>query len=293
MEFKTIISKQANFYFFVQNLSEWHFSNRKQYNIFWEKELGGFSEGERGAIKLFKEVHLKYPFENSYLGRYFFTEKNSWDVLSKELPKKDFEEIRNIFSLLEEKFEALYKRNLPLLKKWQDILNKGLNNENIGTINDTLSKLYNTEPLDKDIDIFLLFSTGKNSGNGSTTNNKSINVEISQCPFDQKNHITGIIWHELTHLYFEKGHFLDLLNQEFCSDKEKIRLAREITNCSLFPNGVLGKLLLGISQSSLNARVPIKDKDKLLELTEEYVRERKSFDEKYVGKIYDFLDMKI
>jgi len=55
MKFRFIISKWGNFYFFIQNLSEWHFSCRKKYNALWQKELGSLSLEEKQTLKVFKK----------------------------------------------------------------------------------------------------------------------------------------------------------------------------------------------------------------------------------------------
>ena len=61
MKFKFIISKWGNFAFFVQNLSNWHFSCRQNYNLLWEKELGKLSPEEKRALETFKKVRSRFP----------------------------------------------------------------------------------------------------------------------------------------------------------------------------------------------------------------------------------------
>ncbi|MEK7696606.1 MAG: hypothetical protein AAB346_00515, partial [Pseudomonadota bacterium] len=164
MKFSVIINKWANFYFFVQNLSEWHFSNRKDYNILWRGELGQFLLEEENALSKFKKIQLRYPFGKTYFGRQFFLEENPWTVLEQKLLPEDFTNLKDIFSLLEKKFDAFYNKELILLKKWQITLQKELNNKNLITaINMILGKLYDTFPLSKDITIYLLPSSESHS----------------------------------------------------------------------------------------------------------------------------------
>ena len=47
------ILRYANLYFFIQNLSEWHLSNRKKHNKEWREELS-FSAEVSSCIKEFK-----------------------------------------------------------------------------------------------------------------------------------------------------------------------------------------------------------------------------------------------
>ena len=68
MEFKIIISKSANKFFFISNLTEWHFSCRKMYNPIWLKHTGGnLSLQEKKYLKIFKNILIQYGFEKYYL----------------------------------------------------------------------------------------------------------------------------------------------------------------------------------------------------------------------------------
>ncbi len=95
MRFNFKISRWANFYFFIQNLSEWHFSCRRDYNILWREELGSFTSKEESAIKQLKAIHSRYSFKESYLGQEFFLKKNPWNSLKKKLGKDDYINLQN------------------------------------------------------------------------------------------------------------------------------------------------------------------------------------------------------
>lgn len=88
MRFSIIIKKQGIFYFFVQNLSEWHFSCRKDYNNLWLDELGPLSKKEKMALQKLKKIHQKYSFGPKYLGQYFFLKKNPWKNIEKKCQKE-------------------------------------------------------------------------------------------------------------------------------------------------------------------------------------------------------------
>lgn len=291
MKFSVVINKWANFYFFVQNLSEWHFSNRKDYNILWRRELGPFSLDEENAISKFKEIHLRYPFGKSYLGRQFFLEENPWTVLEQKLLLEDFTNLQDIFSLLEKKFDIFYKKEFALLGKWQTALEKELDNKNLTTaINITLGKLYDTPPLSKDITIYLLPSSESYSGGtGGVIDNISVNLEISRSPSKKLNHAIGIIWHEITHLYFERQSFLARVSKKYPNDPDAVNLIKEAVNSSLFPNGVLGIKFLNIKGGLLNIKIPRGYTEKILIPTNKYIEMGKSFDDEYIGTIYNLI----
>jgi len=288
IKFSIIIDKWANFYFFVQNLSEWHFSNRKDYNILWRRELGPFSLEEESALSKFKEIHLRYPFGKPYLGRQFFLEENPWTVLKQKLLFEDFIGLKNIFSLLEKKFDTFYNKELALLEKWQNALQKELDNKNLITaINITLGKLYDVAPLSKDITIYLLPSSEVYSGGtGGIINDVSINLEISRFSSKKINHAIGIVWHEITHLYFERRSFLARVSKKYPNDADAVNLIKEAVNSSLFPNGALGIKFLNIKKGLLNSKIPQRYTGKILALTNKYIEKDKSFDNKYIETMY-------
>ncbi|MEK9150601.1 MAG: hypothetical protein AAB411_00735 [Patescibacteria group bacterium] len=291
MKFSVITNKWANFYFFVQNLSEWHFSNRKDYNILWRGELGQFSLEEKIALSKFKKIQLRYPFGKSYLGRQFFLEENPWIVLDKKLLPEDFTNLKDIFSLLEKKFDAFYNKELVLLKKWQITLQKELSNKNLITaINMTLGKLYDVFPLSKDITIYLLPSSESHSGGtGGVIDDISINLEISRSPLKKVNHAVGIIWHEIIHLYFERQSFLARVSKKYPDDPDAVNLIKEVVASSLFPNGALGIKFLNIKSGLLNTKIPQKYTEKILILTNKYVETDRPFDDEYMETIYSLV----
>ncbi|MBU2104372.1 MAG: hypothetical protein KKF67_01175 [Nanoarchaeota archaeon] len=290
MEFSIIIKKQGIFYFFVQNLSEWHFSCRKDYNKIWLEELGSLSKKEKTALQKLKKVHQEYSFGQSYLGRYFFLKRNPWKNIENEMPKSDFIIIKNTFSVLKEKFESFYKKELPLLKNWQTHLNKKINNPKlINPILKKLNNLYNGNIKSQKIKIYLLPSTDKAAGGGAGLNKKAITLEISRISLEQLNRVIGIIWHEVIHLLFEKVYFHPLLKRKFPQDRDAISLIKEATASSLFPGGILSKKFLKRLALPLNRNLPAKESKQVLSLAALYVKKNKHFDIRYINKLYSLL----
>lgn len=291
MKFSIVINRWAIFYFFVQNLSEWHLSNRKDYNVLWRKELGRFSPEEENALEKFKKIHPRYPFGKLYLGRQFFLEENPWEVLEKKLSQENFTVVKNSFSLLGEKFNKFYNQELPLLNKWQMILQEELNNKSsTASINTILANLYNAPPLSRDIIIYILPSSKNHTGGtGGIVDDKSINLEMSRYPSEKTNHAIGVIWHEITHLYFEKQTFLQLLNKKYSNDSDVAGLIKEATVSSLFPNGALGMKLLNNEGKLLNTKIPEEYTKELIELANMYIKKNKSFDNEYIEKVYSLV----
>jgi len=288
MKFRIIIKKWTIFYFFIQNLSEWHFSCMKEYNTIWRQEFGPFTEQQENLLKQFNNVHQNYSFGKNYLGQYFYFNDEPLQLLQTIIPTDKFEVISKTFSMFKNKFDIFYEKENVLLKNWQKLLEEKLNNANQNKlITETLKILYNNKNSEDEVDVFLLPSTGNvTSGSGNIGNTKSIAIAISHQPLENHNHIMAVLWHEVVHRFFEKEHFFPLIQQIFTSDQDAINLVKEATVSSLFPNGLLGKKFFEINNNSLNKKLPESYNNPILKLTEQYLEQNKAFDQKYVNNIY-------
>lgn len=294
MKFKFIISKWGNFYFFVQNLSEWHFSCRKNYNLLWQKELGILSQEEKRALKVFKKIRSHFPSGKTFFEEAFFTKKTPWNNIKKHLPTKDYKAIKNTFLVLNDKFQKLYKQDHPSLKSWQKDLKKTNNNKpSFKDTTEILRLLYKNHRVTKEtINVYLLFSSADQRGGGANIDEKSISIEVSRQSLTTINYIIGIIWHEAIHLCFEKEYFLPLVQKKFPGDWGTISLIKEMAVISLFPKGVLANKFLKINKNkkeSLHAKLPIKYNKELLSIANSFIKKRKYFDENYIEKLYTII----
>ncbi len=290
VRFFFIINKWANFYFFVQNLSEWHFSCRQAYNELWRKELGGLSDDEEKKLKLFASLHKKYSFGKDFFGQTFFSNKDPLKKIKNQMPQKKFVLLTSIFSAFLPHFNKIYEKDYIYLKKWKKTLEKSHNRKSlINQLNKSLAILYNTKPLQKEIYVYLLFSSPNHSGGSTSGNGENISLEISRYSLNKVNHAVGIIWHEFIHLYFEKKYFLPLLQKKLNKNQKTINFLKEITASSLLPNGILGKFLLKVSEKTLNARISSKHDKQILSLTKKYVEGNRFLDENYIKSISEII----
>ena len=134
MKFVFKISRLDNFYFFVSNLTKFHFSCRKHFNKDWVSATGQLSQTEKKAINDIKPIFGKYGFivknnKSIYLGRYFYCpdDQDKWDSLKKYLLPPEYEKLLSGFSALENRFNKIY--NEDLLKNWKLELEKELSGE--------------------------------------------------------------------------------------------------------------------------------------------------------------------
>ena len=94
IKFNLINSYTENLFFFVSNLSEFHFSCRKEYNEEWQKIFGKINKEEAKLLGKFRVVLKKHGFneEGAYLGVPIFTssENQKLESLEKILTASDF-----------------------------------------------------------------------------------------------------------------------------------------------------------------------------------------------------------
>lgn len=283
MKFDVVINRLANFYFFIQNLSEWHFSNRKEYNTAWHKEMGQLSSGQENALHEFRNIRAKYPSSKSIFEQAFFSAE-PWGQLKTKINQDEYKKTESIFSQFEPSFDELYQNDSSNLERWQSALRAMLNDDKIlHPIIEILSVLYKTEPYDKEIAIYLLLSAGTTAGGGANIDEKSISLEVSKLPISESARAMGIVFHEIIHLVFEKSYFLPLVKKYH--NKGEIRI-NEIIAGALFPRGILAQQILGSSLGGESYFGKFNDKaDQIFSITQEYIEQKKSFDGSYIEKI--------
>jgi len=292
MKFRFVISKWANFYFFVSVLSGC--KNRKDYMSLWQKEIGPLSLKEKQALKKFRNLHKKYHNDKIYLWNYFFVEnKNPLErKLKKDIPIKDFRFIQKTFDSFKKKFNQLYEIDYPLLKKWREALSNYSLNKNSPKkeILKILSFLYCTPIPKGKTEIYLLFSGDQSVGGSFHYGRDRIALEISRLSLREIDRAIGIIWHEFIHLYFDHGYFISLIKR-LVKDERVVHYVKEAAASSLFPRGILGKRFLSIPSSNKQLHYIFNSNiaSKILTLSREYIYKKRGFDENYIKKILKIL----
>jgi len=283
LTFTPKILRYANLYFFIQNLSEWHFSNRKSHNEIWRSELHFSTEAE-SCIHEFKKIHQQYSFGKKYLGRPFFLHKNPWPTVELLVGKDDCTKMKKVFATLELYFNTIYMKDEVMLKKWGVVITKPEFVTNASYINNTLANFYGCAPYNKDCIIYLLLSTEKkNGGTAGTISNNAITLELSRTSIKLEKHMLNVLWHELIHLYFRNCVFYSLLEKCVDSNREIMGKIDELVASSLLPNGLLKQNILTSTNEFrasgyFNTRV---DSEKIInvqKLIYPYLRQKKTID---------------
>lgn len=290
IRFKFIVSEWANYYFFVQNLSCWHYSSLESYNRKWRDQLSGFSKKDEELLKKFAEIRKSEPPSNSVFEKAFYLSTEPLSMLEQSLNEKDFIDIKNIFEEFRPHFETIYKIEEQKLIKWQIELEKINTLNQNGGIEKSLQIFYNEKiKQKKQLKVFLLLAPDGHSGSFVLDN--TITQELSSFPIDKKNQIIATIWHETIHAYFDKFYFKELVNN-FNPDEDLQRKLKEITASSLFPLGYLGHKYFGLKiTDNIYRRYNINSAKtkQIIDLTREYIENRLIIDNNFLNNLISII----
>ncbi|HNW96342.1 MAG TPA: hypothetical protein PKL20_00640 [Candidatus Paceibacterota bacterium] len=134
MKLELTVSKLANQFYFISNLTEWHFSCRKDDNKKWLEMTGPLNEEEKDALDIFKNILQLNGFtcdtieKSKYLGKYFLlnSEEQIWQNLKKSIKDENFQKIKWIFKIFKSRFKKIWKEELnkKTIKIFEDELKK-------------------------------------------------------------------------------------------------------------------------------------------------------------------------
>ncbi|MGB9847647.1 MAG: hypothetical protein ACPLKV_00260 [Minisyncoccia bacterium] len=224
MKFNFRISKLANFYFFVSNLCEWHFSCRKDYNTLWLKQTGQLKPNEFEILQKFKTICQKYGFTSSdfnktkYLGKYFYLypEKQCFKKLQANVEKNEFELIKQVFQIFEPRFNKIWLKNKN--PRSITLLKNELQKNNWKNLLKDVELIFGKS--NQKINIIVIFSPLKGEGvtaaGSAILDFKNIILELPQLKNNswEMDYSIGVFAHELAHVLFEKNNGRKLIKKE-------------------------------------------------------------------------------
>jgi len=248
MQFKFVVSKLANFYFFIANLSEWHFSCRKDYNEEWMKIIGKLTPREKILLEKFRKISQKYNFSSpylqktKYLGKYFYLlpQNICWQQLKKCVTASEFETIRETFDIFRPKFEKIWRKSQTQgLKTFKQELRK---NKWQNLFQD-LEMFLGKGP--EILNVIIVFSPLK--GNGVTAaGNAMLGYQnlILELPALKKNswelnYSICILAHEVAHVLFEKNNGRKLIRDALKDEK----MPHRFKNCPLTTENLINEIV--------------------------------------------------
>ncbi len=216
MKFRFVISKLANQFFFISNLSEWHFSCRKDYNQEWLKQTGPLSKKEKQVLNAFRKIIVEYGFKRdknwktTYLGQYFYcySVKEAWGKFKKAVSSKEFNIINETLKTLQNRFEKIWDRKL--LEKQVVKIKKFLNTEGSKNLFKDLNQTLGNKKSPQNFTIIALMSPRKGEGitaaGGANLNSRHITLEIPKLKNNswELECSVGVLAHEIGHILFKQ-----------------------------------------------------------------------------------------
>ncbi len=214
MKFNFKISKLDNFYFFVSNLTEFHFSCRPHFNKDWIQATGKLSQEEKLAIHNIRPIFKKYGFvfeknKSLYLGKHFYCpeDQDKWNALKEYVSEAEYKKLSDSFKVFESRFNKMYREDL--LQNWKFSLEKELLGEKFITLFDFAKHFFGAKTSDDILNIHLLMSpslTWSTSGNADLGDKDiTLEVPIFNITQEQVELATCILVHETSHIWFEKN----------------------------------------------------------------------------------------
>jgi hypothetical protein len=286
IRFNFKISRWANFYFFVQNLSAWHLSCRRRYNEHWRNTLPVFSEKQEELLIEFARIRKEHPEVKSVFEQAFFLSDDPLSTLEANLPKKEILMIREIFSSQKNNFNTIYSTEESKLEKWKSKLEESLLGETLNeAIIKELSLLFSVEIVEPiSIRVFLLIAPAGHGGMVNMAEN-TITQDLSNLPLDYSKLVISTIWHETIHLCFEKPFFRALIKKHAMDREDRMFKYSEIIVSSLFPLGILGKKFFSLKiTNDIYSMFKLNESQtgRIMNLTNKYVENEVPFDRAYL-----------
>lgn len=318
MRFQFIISTQANRFFFVSNLSQWHFSSRVSYNRSWRNSIT-FPPNTKQTLQNFNRIIANYSFDSprQFLGIPFFSlpETHVWSQVKNLVKAKEYKKLQSVFRKIEPCFQKIWIREKPKLKVMQKLLTSASKSNSVKSCLRVLLRLCGKKPNDfsTKIPVFLLLSADKGYGGTMLKGKKElITLECSSYPPNRAVDLLPMLLHETMHLICEQSMYQSIL-VKFLQKKEKIirsfkfydlipdsySLLNEVIISSFIPEGYLSKKYFGVdvktrarqrlfysnaSATQIFSSLRYFCAAKLFSLAQKYVENKKQIDSCYLHK---------
>ena len=232
MKYQIHLSKIANQFFFIANLTNWHFLCRNDYNKKWLEKTGSLSPNEERALMLLTRILKKYGFikdkqgNSLYLGIPFISQPDNivWKAVQDWVTPQDHQSLKYIFDVFQKRFDKTWdkkriKATISQLENKIIFSQKELAKEVIKILEILFNSRINTN---EHLDIHLLLAPPGvlNTGGGAYLGPHKIALEISDVDQRSINWINKILLQKIIHASFEKKYFLPLVNK-FASQQDK------------------------------------------------------------------------
>lgn len=318
MNLKFKVSKPANFFFFIDNLSEWNIYYRKKYNEELIKQFGELTNVEKKALKNFKSIMQKYEKIgiSKKIRRCFYQKsddiKISFRKLDKLLDQKEINILKNSFNTLQPRFEKIWSKYFIVLN-----YNKKISSSAYEKINKKINLAYlklesfygNKSKKIYTCNVFLIISPNRG---GKAIRRDAISIEAEKLDPKDKYRFARLwfsIMHEMTHARFENKKYKNWLSKFI--EKKTILRSKLIKNRN--PKEILREVITDLTKVSLyhildkEGRIRIErleNKNKVLDLNtmeimirkelgstiEKYFLDKTKINNEFLEKCWDLIE---
>lgn len=254
LEFK--VSKPANFFFFMDSLSEWNIYHRKKYNKEMIKQFGKLTNNEKIALEDFRLIMQK----NEKIGvskkirRCFYQKsddiKISFRKVAKLLDKKEMEIIKKSFNIIQPRFEKIWSEYFIILNYNKKIASSSYKkiNKKIDLAYSKLESFYGNKSKKVYLcDVFLIISPNRG---GKAIRRDAVSIEAEKLDPKDKYRFARLwfsIMHEMAHSRFENKKYKNWLRKFI--EKKTLPKSKLLINRS--PKEVLREVITDLTKVAL------------------------------------------
>lgn len=252
MTFTVTYKRHVSKFFFINNMSGWHFACHPHFNQAWTQETGPLTE-EASALKAFPGIARRFEHGSHWLGRPFAaasTEEQALSDVEKMVGPADAETLGHVFSVMEPRFAKIWARDEERLIALADRLGERLRSEGMAQAIEVAERLYGSKL--PDLEVLLILTRGRSIVGGANEGPDRITVGALEAEDIQT--VVEVVLHEAIHL-LEKDGFRDMYRDislaHGLGDIEGDRywnaeyLVREAIVEALVPGGALAPLMGG------------------------------------------------
>jgi len=234
IKFSFSTDRATNLFFFVSNLSNWHYSCRPWSNRYWIEKTGELSKEEENRLALVKNIFQKHTYGEKYWGKIFLDMEieDKWKKAENLLSGEDISELKKACGLLKPRFDKIWEEDEQLLIKWKEQLLESTQKYTPNELVEKLNILFQKKPESDFVRVFLFVSGPNNSASGgANVGSGKITLEMSRTPHQFLRPVWMTLWHEAIHMLWERNSkYLGML-REFC---DGLNVKRD----NFFPDGV-------------------------------------------------------
>lgn len=253
LDFNFFYQKTSNLFHFVENLSEWHFSCRKQDNKGWLAQTGPLSEEEQKALQNMRTLLPRYGFDDQgkFLGIPFLTssEETVWEEVKKWVEPEEYVSLQEIFQVFIPRFEIIWQKEEPKLKAWKNKLEELTKKTSYDILVQDLETLFNVRVADRSVKVCLLANTLEKGGGGNAnTGDQTVTLDCSSMNLALAQRLYSTLWHETIHLVFEKQQLNPLL-RDFLITRGNFLMQTSLGQIVKSPTILLKEALVEVAES--------------------------------------------